>query len=92
MAIENAKRMDILPEEDALNIQLIQELREQRLGVHGGALPQQQSPTTNQEVDKMVGQLRSLKLTKTEPAAAAPLIPLLNRIWIDPRKFTTLMN
>ena len=50
VAIEGAKRMDVLPEEDALNVQLIQELRQQRdevdrrregrlldLGVHGGA-------------------------------------------------------
>ena len=60
MAIEGAKRMDVLLEEDFLNIQLIQELRQQRnkldrrregrpvdlvrLGVHGGALMQQQSP------------------------------------------------
>ena len=53
MAIENAKRMDVLLEEDPLNIQLIQELRQQRgeldrrregrlldAGVHGGALMQ----------------------------------------------------
>ena len=37
-------------------------------------------------------QLKSLKLTKTEPAVAALLIPFLNRIRIDPRKFTTLTN
>ena len=36
MATENAKRMDILSE-DPLNIQLIQELRQQRLGVQEGA-------------------------------------------------------
>ena len=28
VAIEGAKRMDVLPEEDALNVQLIQELRQ----------------------------------------------------------------
>ena len=28
MATENAKRMDVLPKEDTLNIQLIQELRQ----------------------------------------------------------------
>jgi hypothetical protein len=39
VAIEGAKRMDVLLEEDVLNVQLIQELRQQRLGVHGGALP-----------------------------------------------------
>jgi hypothetical protein len=30
VAIEGAKRIDILPEEDPLNVQLIQELRQQR--------------------------------------------------------------
>src|ERR1700733_13871344 len=30
VAVEGAKRMDVLPEEDALNVQLIQELRQQR--------------------------------------------------------------
>ena len=56
MATEGAKRMDVLPEEDALNVQLVQELRQQRNeisrrrkgrlldlvrpGVHGGALVQ----------------------------------------------------
>jgi hypothetical protein len=49
VAIEGAKRIDILLEEDALNIQLIQELRQQRdklnrrlldSGIHGGALAQ----------------------------------------------------
>ena len=28
VAVDGAKRMDILPEEDALNVQLIQELRQ----------------------------------------------------------------
>ena len=52
--------MDVLLEEDALNIQLIQELRQQRPGVHGGALTQQQSPSTvDQETDEIVGQPRS---------------------------------
>ena len=92
MATENAKRMDILPKEDTLNVQLIQELRQQRdeldrrregglldAGVHGGALAQQQSPpTVDQEMDEMVTQLRSLKLTKTEPIAAGQLMPFLN--------------
>jgi hypothetical protein len=58
VAIEGAKRIDILLEEDALNIQLIQELQQQRdrlnyrregrlldSGVYGGALAQQQLPT-----------------------------------------------
>jgi hypothetical protein len=102
VAVEGAKRMDILPEEDALNIQLIQELRQQRdeldrrlldLGVHGGAPTQQQSPSTvDQEMDEMVSQLRSLKLTKTELAAAARSMPFLNQIRIDPRKFATLLD
>ena len=55
--------MDVLPEEDALNVQLIQELRQQRdeldrrregrpldlvrLSVHGGTLTQQQSSATD---------------------------------------------
>ena len=62
IAVEGAKRMDVLPEEDALNVQLVQELRQQRNeisrrrkgrlldlvrpGVYGGALVQQ-SPATN---------------------------------------------
>ena len=62
MAIEGAERIDTLLEKDALNIQLIQELRQQRNetshrregrllnlarpGVHGGAPTQQQSPPT----------------------------------------------
>ena len=33
VAREGAKRMDVLPEEDVLNVQLIQELRQQRPGV-----------------------------------------------------------
>jgi hypothetical protein len=47
VAVEGAKRMDVLPEEDILNVQLIQKLRQQRPGVHGGALTQQQLPTTD---------------------------------------------
>ena len=30
MAVENVERMAVLPEEDVLNVQLIQELRQQR--------------------------------------------------------------
>ena len=98
--------MDILPEEDALNVQLIQELWQQRdklnhrregrllnSGIHREALTQQQSPSTiDQEMDKMLSQLRSLKLTKTELTAAAQSMPFLNQIQIDPRKHTTLLN
>ena len=40
----------------------------------------------------MVTQLRSLKPTETEPMAAAQSMPFLNRIRMDPRKFTTLTN
>ena len=40
VAREGAKRIDVLLEEDVLNVQLIQELRQQRPGV-----TQQQSPT-----------------------------------------------
>ena len=87
MAIEGAKRMDVLPGEEVLNVQLIQKLRQQRPGVHGGALAQQQLPTTDQEVDEMVGQL-----SKTEPAVATRSMPSLDRIRIDPKKFTTLSN
>jgi len=68
VAIEGAKQMDILPEEDALNVQLIQKLRQQRdkldhrregrllnSGIHRGALTQQQSPSTiDQEMDEML--------------------------------------
>ena len=57
--------MDVLPEEDVLNVQLIQELRQQRLGVRGGALTQQQSPATDQETGEMVSQMESLRLSKT---------------------------
>ena len=54
VAEEGVKRMDVFLEEDALNVQLIQELRQQRdeldcrregrlldVGVHGGVLTQQ---------------------------------------------------
>jgi hypothetical protein len=92
VAIEGAKRMDVLLEEDVLNVQLIQELRQQRLGVHGGALTQQQSPTTDQEVDEMVGQLRSQKLSKTEPAVATRSMPFLDQIRMDLKELTTLSN
>ena len=92
MAVEGAKRMDVLLEKDALNVQLIQELRQQRdeldcrrkgrlldAGIHRGALAQQQSPhTVDQEMDEIVTQPRSLKPTKTEPIAAARSMPFLN--------------
>ena len=64
VATENTKQMAVLPKENILNIQLIQKLRQQRNGlnhrrdgrllspvrpgIHGGALIQQQSPTTDQ--------------------------------------------
>ena len=84
VTIEGAKRIDILPEEDALNIQLIQELRQQRdeldrrregrlldPGVYRGAPTQQQlPPTVDQEMDEMVSQLKRLRLSKTELAVA----------------------
>jgi hypothetical protein len=107
MATEGAERMDVLPEEDPLNVQLIQELRQQRNkldrqregrllnlarpGIHGEALAQQQSPI-DQEREEIVSQPRSLKLSKTEPAAAARSIPFLNQIRMDPKKLTTLSN
>ena len=91
VAEEGAKRMDVLPEEDALNVQLIQELRQQRdeldrrregrlldAGVHGGALTQQQSPATDQEMGEMGSQLKSLRLSKTEPIVATRAMPFLN--------------
>ena len=100
--------MAVLPEKDVLNVHLIQELRQQRneldrrregrlldpvrTGVHGGALTQEQSPATNQELDKMVGQLRSLRLSKTELAVATRSMPFLDRIRMDPRKLTTPLN
>jgi hypothetical protein len=96
VAVENVKRMAVLPEEDAQNVQLIQELQQQRNelnrqregrllnpvkpGVHGGALTQEQSPTTDQEVDEMAGQLKSQRLSKTELAVATRLTPFLDRI------------
>jgi hypothetical protein len=105
---EDAERMAILPEEDTQNIQLIQELRQQRNeldrrregrvlnpvgpGIHGGALIQQQSPTTDQGMDEMVGQLKSLRLSKTELAVAIQSMPFLNRIRMHPRELTTLLN
>jgi len=92
VAIEGAKQIDILPEEDTLNVQLIQELQQQRdklnrrregrllnLGIYRGALTQQQLPSTvDLEMDEMLSQLRSLKLTKMELMAAAQLMPFLN--------------
>src|ERR1700722_8192306 len=69
--------------------------REGRLlgpGVHGGAPAQQQSPTTDQEMDKVVSQLKSLKLNKTELAVAIQSMPSLNRIRKDPERFTALLN
>ena len=49
-------------------------------------------PTTDQEMDEMVSQLKSLRLSKMELAVAARSMPFLNRIRMDPRKFTTLLN
>jgi len=106
VTIEGAKQIDVLPEEDALNIQLVQELRQQRdklnhrregrlldPGVHKGALTQQQSPpTVNQEMDKIVSQLKRLRLSKTELTVAVQSIPFLNRIQKDPERFTILLN
>ena len=87
MATENAKRMAVLPEEDTLNVQLIQELRQQRQGVHGGALAQQQLPV-DQEIDEMVGQLKSLKLSKAELAEVAATMSFLDRIREDSNQYT----
>jgi hypothetical protein len=79
--------MDVLPEEDILNIQLIQELRQQRdklnrrlldLGVYRGAPTQQQSPTIDQEMGEIGSQLKSLRLSKTEPTGATRAMPFLN--------------
>jgi hypothetical protein len=105
IATENAKRIAVLPEEDVLNVQLIQELRQQRNeldhrrdgrllnpvrpGVRGGALTQEQSPTTDQEMDEMVDQLKSLRLRRTELAVATRSMPFINRIRMDLRKLTT---
>ena len=58
-----------------------------------GALVQQQSPPTmDQEMDEMVSQLRSLKLTKPKLAVAAQSIPFLNQIRMDPGKYVMLLN
>ena len=43
MAAENAEKIAVLPEKDILNVQLIQELRQQR-----NKLDRQRSPTTGQ--------------------------------------------
>jgi hypothetical protein len=40
----------------------------------------------------MVNQLKSLKLSKTELAAAAQSMPFLDRIRKDPERFTTLLD
>ena len=95
--------MDVLLK-DPLNIQLIQELRQQRnkldhgrkgrlldLGVHGGAPIQQQLPI-DQEKEEIVSQPRSLKLSKTEPVAATRSMLFLNRVRMDPKKLTTPSN
>ena len=49
-------------------------------------------PTTDQEMDKMVSQLKSLRLSKMELAVAARPMPFLDQIQMDPKKFTTLLN
>jgi hypothetical protein len=46
----------------------------------------------SQEMDEMVGQLKSLRLSKTELAVAARSMPFLDRTRMDPRKLTTLLN
>ena len=108
MVSENAKQMTVLPEEDAQNVQLIQELRQQRneidrrregrlldpVGpvVHEGAAVQSPPASTDQEMEELVSQLRSLKLNKAELATVAQSMPFLNRIRMDPRKFTALLN
>ena len=72
MAAENAERMAVLPEEDILNVQLIQEVRQQRNeldhgrdgrllnpvrpGVRGGALMPQRSPTTDRATAQSLAQ------------------------------------
>ena len=49
-------------------------------------------PTVDQEMEEIVSQLRSLKLTKPELAVAVRSMPFLDRIRMDPRKFTMLLN
>jgi len=62
--------------------------------VHGGVLMQQQQspPTVDREMEEMVSQLRSLKLSKAELAVAAQSMPFLDRIRMDPRKYVMLLN
>jgi len=43
-------------------------------------------------MEEMVGQLRSLKLNKTELAAAAQLMPFFDQVRMDPKKYITLLN
>ena len=49
-------------------------------------------PTTDQKMDEMVSQLKSLSLSKTELIVAIQSMPFLNQIRMDPRKFTALLN
>jgi hypothetical protein len=100
--------MTVLLEEDTQNVQLIQELRQQRneinhrreerllnpVGpvVYGGAAVQSPPAFTDQEMEELVSQLRSLKLNKAELATVAQSMPFLDRIRMDPKKFITLLN
>ena len=83
--------MAVLPEEDALNVQLIQELRQQRNeinrkregrllnpvrpGVRGGALMPQQSPTTDQATAQSPAQGYSLAYEDWQNSTQAPFVP-----------------
>jgi len=43
-------------------------------------------------MDKMVSQLKSLRLSKSELAVAIQLMPFLNQIQKDPKRFMALLN
>ena len=49
-------------------------------------------PTIDQKIDKMVSQLKSLRLSKMELIVAVWPMLFLNQIWMDLKKFITLLN
>ena len=53
---------------------------------------QQSPPTVDQEIEEIVGQLKSLNLSKAELAVAAQSMPFLNQIRMDLRKYVMLLN
>jgi hypothetical protein len=76
MASENAERMAVLPEKDVLNVQLIQELRQQR----------------NKLDSRREGRLLDLVRSVQERVRMPPVSMDQEMDKIDPRKSTTLLN